>query len=104
MNRPKWTPGWYSWTTLVGAQLLGVALTLMVVLTMADRAVNAERQARLAAQQETARQREQSRRITCALVTAQDDVYQDTPPISAAGKKAAEAWHDLRVQFQCDKE
>ncbi len=96
-------PGWYSWTVLVGAQLMGVALAIVVMLTLTNRAVNAERSARLANQQETDRQREQGRRITCALVVAQDNVFLDTPPVSPAGERAAKAWHDLRQQFQCDK-
>lgn len=98
------TPGWYSWTVLVGAQILGVALTIVVMLNLLDRAVTAERQARLSAQQETDRQREQGRRITCALVIAQDNVFREEPPTTPAGLKAAKAWHDLRQQFQCDKE
>lgn len=83
---------------------MGVALTLVVVLTLTNRAVNAERSARLAEQEQTRKQQEIGRRITCSLVVAQDNVFQAEPPNSPAGVKAAKAWHDLRQQFQCDKE
>ena len=48
-----------------------------------------------------ARQNEVGRQATCSLIAAQVAVYAETPPISAAGRNAAGAWHDLSIQFHC---
>ena len=106
-TRVSWRIGangwWYPLVILFVVQAASLGLTLTVVLKLADRSVEAERQARVQSEQQAAEQREVGRRVTCALVVAQDNVYLDTPPISKAGENAAKAWHALREQFQCDK-
>lgn len=70
-------------------------------ITLADRAVKAERTARLA----NDAQREQTRRATCAVVIAQDNISIDSPPASNNPRAlaAAAAWKDLRLKLGCDQ-
>lgn len=98
---PHGFPGFYAWLTLFGATLASLILGMVVTLSLADRQVRAERAAREQQQADQRRQGELARQASCSLITAQDDVYRDTPPISAAGRNAAKAWHDLSVQFGC---
>jgi hypothetical protein len=98
---PRGFPGLYAWFFTVGATLASITLGMVVTFHLADRAVRAETAARVQAQADQARQGEVARRATCTLITAQDDVYRDTPPISPAGVNAAKAWHDLSIQFHC---
>lgn len=44
---------------------------------------------------------EQTKAGVCALVDANVQVYQETPPQTAAGKNLAAAWETLKVQFGC---
>lgn len=37
----------------------------------------------------------------CTVVTSQVRVYQETPPSTAAGQNAREAWGELRHTFKC---
>jgi hypothetical protein len=101
-------PGWYSWVVVVLSSVTSSVLAIMVSVALATNAVEAretDRQARerLAAQVE-ARQDEETQRLICELVVAQDDAFDDpaAQPVTQAGKKAAMAWHNLREQFKCD--
>lgn len=104
MNGPKLPrgfPGFYAWLTLFATTLISLILGMVVTFTLADRQVKAERAAREQQQADQRAQGAAALKVTCALITAQDGVYRDTPPISAAGRNAAKAWHDLSVQFGC---
>lgn len=46
---------------------------------------------------------EQAQRRLCGLVSAQDDVYRETPPQTAAGRRLAEEASRLRAEFDCPK-
>lgn len=37
----------------------------------------------------------------CSVVAGQDQVYEETPPSTAAGQNAARAWDNLRGTFKC---
>lgn len=98
---PRGFPGIYAWASLFLATLLSLILGMVVTFHLADRQINAERTAREQQQVDQQKQAEAGRRATCILITAQVDVYTDTPPSTPAGKNAAQAWHDLFVQFRC---
>lgn len=94
-------PGPYVWVYNLAITLLSIGIGMVVIFHLADRAVESERAARLQAQRDQIAQGEIARRVTCQLVTAQDDVYMDTPPSTKAGINAAKAWHNLSIQFGC---
>lgn len=89
-----------------------VALFLFTIVTaaggtaininLADRAVKAERSARIASDA----QREQARVATCAVVIAQDNISLDSPPArnNPRSLAAAEAWKVLRLKLRCDQQ
>ena len=83
-------PAWYSWLVVVGLSLTTSGLALAISINSQHHAQEAQR-----------RQQEQGRALTCSLVIAQDDAFTDPAPVTAAGKKAAAAWHRLRVQLGC---
>jgi hypothetical protein len=97
-------PGWYSWVVVLGTSFMSLALSLLVSLQSAQRAVDAERAARVTQVQEQQRTNAEALRATCAVVIVQDGALNDpaSPPLSAAGKRAAEAWHNLRLALHCD--
>jgi CHASE1-domain containing sensor protein len=99
-------PGWYSWLAVAGTSLLSSIMAVGVAVHATESQVRAERAARVAAQVEAAKSREDGRRVTCILVVAQDDAFHDTEarPQTAAGKRAADAWRELRTAFRCDQE
>lgn len=99
-------PGWYSWVVVVGLTVVSNVLVLMITLKSADRRVDAERAAREQAQMDAIAAQETARRATCRVVVAQDEAYSDpaTPPVTPAGRAAAKAWHELRVQLGCDRQ
>jgi hypothetical protein len=101
MSAPRGFPGLYAWLALLGTSLASVVLGMVVTFHLADRAVKAEQAAREQAQRSQAQQAEVGRQAACEMITAQDDVYRETPPITAAGKNAAQAWHDLSIEFKC---
>jgi hypothetical protein len=101
-------PGWYSWVVVVLSSVTSSVLAIMVSVALATNAVEArekdrQERERLAAAVE-ARQEEETRRLICELVVAQDEALDDpaAPPTTEAGRKAAMAWHNLRELFQCD--
>lgn len=75
---------WRGWRVLVACLLsaLGAAL-ISILYTVA-----------------TARQAE---RRWCEIVTAQDDVYRETPPQTEAGRRVAGAIAKLRRDFDCPR-
>jgi hypothetical protein len=91
-------PGWYSWLVVVGLTVTSMGLALAVNITLTNRAISAERSARLSNEQQS----EQARRATCLVVIAQDDAFTNPPPATPAGRKAAAAWHYLRMTLRCD--
>lgn len=88
-------PGWYATAVTVGLSLASVAAVVVVAFVVlqraTDRALEAER-----------RSGELSRRATCQVVIAQNNVYRETPPVSPAGIEAAKAWSGLRQSLRCD--
>lgn len=83
-------PSWYSWVVVVLLSITTSGLALIISINTIHRNQEAQR-----------RQAEQGRELTCSLVIAQDDAFTDPAPVTAAGKKAAAAWHRLRVQLGC---
>lgn len=84
-------PSWYSWVVVVLLSITTSAVSLIISINTIHRNQEAQRQ-----------QSQQGRAMTCQLVIAQDDAFTDPAPVTAAGKKAAAAWHRLRVQLGCD--
>lgn len=100
-------PGWYSWLVVVGTALTSAILCLVVSLHVARSSVARERAARVAQQEQADASQREARRAACLVIVSQDEAFNDpgsVPPVTAAGKRAADAWHSLRKQFQCDKE
>lgn len=81
--------------------LLSTVLGMVVILHVAHRQVEVERTARLEAEQVAQRQSAANHRATCVVINAQIAVYDGDPPITATGKSAALAWHDLGALFKC---
>jgi predicted PurR-regulated permease PerM len=98
-------PTWYSWVVLMVTVLSCLGLSVMVSLTAAQRSVESERRARLAAQQESERNQRAGWAAACQLIVAQDDAFSDpaAQPVTEAGRKSAAAWHELRKTFRCDQ-
>jgi|ERR1044072_8105224 hypothetical protein len=93
-------PSWYSWLVVVGMSSASIGLSVILSINMTERAVQAERDARLAA----ARGSEDMRRATCFVVASMDDAYSDpaTPITSPVGRQVAQAWHNLRLLLKCE--
>jgi len=51
----------------------------------------------------TAAATEMARHAFCLVITTQQNVYQESPPSTPAGRGAAEAWDSLSAVFQCEK-
>jgi len=109
-------PTWYSWVVLLMTVVSCLGLSVTVSLVTAHRSVEAERRARLAAQQaadrnqlaaqEVADRNQRSARVAaCQLIVAQDDAFSDatSKPTTSAGQRSALAWHNLRETFRCDQ-
>lgn len=45
--------------------------------------------------------RVEGHRASCLLINSQVNVYREEPPMTPAGKKAAEAWEEMRRVFAC---
>lgn len=78
---------------------------LVCMLTAVTISINASKHAiREAEIQEEIRSQE-SRRAACLVIITQHEVYTDpvSPPATATGKNAAEAWGNLRRAFRCDE-
>lgn len=83
-------PSWYSWVVVVGTSVLSSTLAIVVGIESAQRAVDAERSARL-----------QSEQALCSLVVVLDRAYKGTPPTTPTGKEVAEGMAGLRATLQC---
>jgi hypothetical protein len=93
-------PPWYSWLVVIGLTVASNVLTLVVVTSLSNRAVENERSARVAAAEESRAATERSRRGLCLVIESQEGVFSDaTTPV---GRRAAEAWHDLGEIFRCE--
>lgn len=102
MTPARGFPGTYSWWTLFAATMLSLAVGMTLTFYMADRAVKAERAARIVQQRQAAQQAEDGRRTACLVILAQLAVFTDPTPPTVTGRKAAAAWHDLSVKFRCE--
>jgi hypothetical protein len=70
------------------------------VTSLAQRAVENERAARVAAAEESKAAGERSRRALCTVIKTQESVF--TEASTPVGLRAAEAWHDLGTIFKCE--
>lgn len=84
--------GWWAWVVIVAFTAINVALTTMIAGSLADRAVQADRRAR----EEAGRQ---SRGVVCLVIRTQENVFSGSD--DDIDRKAAQAWHDLGILFQC---
>ena len=89
----------YSFIVLVGTVLLSCALTWIITLNSADRAVRAERQARLDSEASRRAQASAGLAAICDVITKQEAVFLESP--TRVGRNAAKAWHDLGVTYHC---
>ena len=98
----------YFWLVMMLTVGIASATSILISVNVNHRQVLAERKAR--EQQQDQQQAQQAiqlaqgeiaRRVTCSLVNAQNDVYRAEPPKSPAEIRAAQAWHDLAVEFHC---
>ncbi len=94
-------PTWWSWVVVFGSLITLAGISILVSVHSAQRAVEAERQARISQAEESRRQTEASLRLVCVVVQTQESVFQEAD--SPVGKSAAKAWHDLGTLFQCEK-
>lgn len=83
-------PSWYSWVVVVLLSITTSAASLIISINTIHRNQEAQR-----------RQSQQGRAMTCQLIIAQDNAFSETTPATAAGRKAAQAWHSLREQLGC---
>ncbi len=83
---------WYAWLALVVFTAANVALTTIIAGNLANRAIQADHRAR----EDAAKQ---SVGAVCRMIAAQEDVYRGSA--DEIDRKAAQAWHDLGILFQC---
>lgn len=93
-------PAWYSWLMVVGLTVVSNLLTLLVVLNLADNAIQNERIARETAATEAQAAGERSRRGLCLVIESQEEVFSDA--VTPTGKKAGQAWRVLGEIFRCE--
>lgn len=89
----------YSSIVLVVTVLLSCTLTWIITLHSADRAVRAERQARLDSEASRRASAQASLAVLCDLITKQEAVFQESD--REVGRNAAAAWHDLGITYHC---
>lgn len=88
----KQQPSWYAWAALVVATAASVGLNAVVGIGLAERSIEAEREAA-----------EANRRATCTLIKAQIEVYRETPPTLATGQNVERSWKEMSTLFRCDQ-
>lgn len=88
----RFTGAWWSWTVLVLFTAVNIGLTITVTNSLSQRAIDADRNARASAA-------EQSRGVVCLVVIKQEAVFRESE--SQVGQNAADAWHDLGILFRC---
>jgi hypothetical protein len=91
-------PGWRLWLSLAVSVVLGVIVSIVASVKIAD--ANAQEQLRRVAeakQQATAEQRA----AACQLVGGILDAYDETPPPTKAGKNVATAWREEYLLIGC---
>jgi len=75
---------------------VSMMVAVIVSVNASNRAIHQQAVQREAQQQE-------ARRAACLVIVSQDDAFHEgTAPITEAGKRAADAWRNLRKVFQCD--
>jgi hypothetical protein len=84
-------PGWYAWVIVLVTMILLSGGSMALSIRSAKRAIEADRQSR-----------EATRQATCAVVSAQREAFREVPPVTQAGKKAAESWERLSRQLRCE--
>lgn len=82
--------------SLVGIAL-ALGLTIAYVHRVDERRAASDRAARVAQQ----RAAEQTKAVVCSMILANVQVYDETPPQTAAGRNLAESWNQLKAQLGC---
>jgi hypothetical protein len=90
---------WYVWLTLLVGLVGSSGATWVVTLHSAQRAVDAERRARLEADAARRESALSALAAVCNLVTSQEAVWKDAE--SPVGQNARKSWHDLGVLYHC---
>ena len=88
-------PGWYAWVIVIVMTILLSGGAMALSIRSSKQAIEAERMARIESAENT-------RLATCSVVLAQMSAYREVPPVTAAGKKAAQALERLSVQLRCE--
>jgi hypothetical protein len=89
----------YGGIVLLVTVVISCALTWTITLHSAERAVQAERQARLDSDAARREQALASLAVVCNMITKQEAVFRESE--SEVGRNAADAWHDLGVTYRC---
>lgn len=82
----------YSILTLALGMLACMAISVIISVSLFRQSLQRERDAL-----------ESNRRATCAVINAQAEAFRASEPVTDAGKRAAEAWENLAVRFNCTK-
>jgi hypothetical protein len=85
-------PSWYSWAVVIGTSITSSVLVLIVSLNVNQRALERERQQRLAGQQ-----------AWCGVIVTMDNAWRSAPPPTATGRQMAKGIAALRRQYRCDQ-
>ena len=93
------TPPWYAWVIVLATVVAGVGASVMISLHASNRAVQAERQARLDTEASRRAQAQASLAVICGLIVKQETVFRSFGTQNSA--IAADAWHDLGVTYRC---
>lgn len=92
-------PAAYSMAVLALGVVVCMGVAVLISVQASDRAVRAERFARVEALDRERAAREEARMATCLVIGRMIDVYSD--PSTPTGVAAREAWTDLGRIFHC---
>lgn len=102
-------PAWYLWSVLAVTSVAGPAVAVKVSGDRTDAAVRASQRAsaeatakqKAAEEDAKAEARIESRRLTCSFFAVHLDVYDETPPVSPAGRNLRKVYLDLYSRNEC---
>lgn len=97
-------PGWYSWMVVVGTSVTSAVLAILLSIHSSQRAVEAEREARLAAVDAERESRLASERALCDVVSVFLDTNREARPDSKRSAIIAKKMGDLRDTIDCPPE
>lgn len=97
----------YSAATLALGVVVCMAITTVVSVQASDRAVRQslaqERRAEARAAEVERAARVRSQMTVCLVVRSMSEVYEEAPPTTPAGVRAAKAWTLLAKTFRCEE-